>query len=175
VGWVLGDAGQDVGQPSLRIHVIHLCRKNNAVYEQPPAFRRDRSRRNRSRWSACCSLNRALQLRRQRRLPSTRVLSMKVAPSSRQLCHISNSSCSSRGDLKYFADGTMDIRPFTTPLPMRSKKAEMRSQVFIAVLSWMMRFPRCGAQIPIRGRSLCSLLSRSFVCECHTIIPRMRA
>jgi hypothetical protein len=31
VSRVLGDAGQDVGQPSLRIDVIHFCRDDDAV------------------------------------------------------------------------------------------------------------------------------------------------
>jgi hypothetical protein len=29
---VLGDTGQHVGQPSLRIHVIHFCRDDDAVH-----------------------------------------------------------------------------------------------------------------------------------------------
>jgi hypothetical protein len=36
VGRVLGDAGQDVGQPGLRIHVIHLCRSNNTEHGSRP-------------------------------------------------------------------------------------------------------------------------------------------
>ena len=29
---VLGNAGQDVGQPSLRIDVVHFCRDDDAVH-----------------------------------------------------------------------------------------------------------------------------------------------
>jgi hypothetical protein len=35
-GRVLGDAGQDVGQPGLQIHVVHLCRNNNAEPDSHP-------------------------------------------------------------------------------------------------------------------------------------------
>jgi hypothetical protein len=36
VGRVLGDAGQDVGQLGLQIHVVHLCRNNNAEPDSHP-------------------------------------------------------------------------------------------------------------------------------------------
>jgi hypothetical protein len=32
MSWVLGDAGEDTGEPSLRIHVVHFCRDDEAVH-----------------------------------------------------------------------------------------------------------------------------------------------